>query len=181
MPQELVYFPAWAAGRRGYSERIRELFREQLAKSGLRPTRQRERILDALLTADRHLSLEDLYGQLKGRGIGRATIFRTLRLLEDSRLVERVTPPSGAPRFEVKGERPHHDHLICVGCGGITEVRWPEVEKIQERVARQSGFSITWHRHEVFGRCRACRAAGNGGNMRLDFKRLRSGGRGEKA
>ena len=156
MAKELVFCPTWTAGRRGYAARIRELFQAQLEKSGLRLTRQRELILDSLLKAERHVSLEDLYRELKPRGIGRATIFRMLRLLEESRLVERVTPADGAPRFEVKSERPHHDHLICVECGGITEVRWPEVERIQDRACRKIGFSIAWHRHEVFGRCRSC-------------------------
>ncbi len=156
---ELVYFPSWTAGRQGYAARMREVFQGQLEQRGLRLTGQRALILDALLTAERHLSLEDLYRELKPKGIGRATIFRMLKLLEDCRLVERVTPPDGAPRFEVKSERPHHDHLICVECGGITEVRWPEVEKIQERVCRQEGFQVSWHRHEVFGRCGECAKA----------------------
>jgi Fur family transcriptional regulator, ferric uptake regulator len=80
-----------------------------------------------------------------------------LKLLEECGLVDRVTPKDGNPRFELKGERPHHDHLICVECGGITEVRWPEVERIQEKTCRQMGFEILYHRHEVFGRCPRCR------------------------
>jgi Fur family ferric uptake transcriptional regulator len=155
---ELVYFPTWTAGRQGYAQRVRELFEEHLAKHGLRVTRQRERILEALLEADRHLTLEDLYAQLKGKGIGRVTIFRMLKMLEECGLVDRVTPRDGNPRFEIQSERPHHDHLICVQCGSITEVRWPEVEKIQEKTCRQLGFEINFHRHEVFGKCAKCRA-----------------------
>ena len=155
-PSELIFFPTWTAGRRGYCERVHELFAEQLQKNGLRLTRQRQRILEVLLEAERHLSLEEMYQTLKGKGIGRVTIFRMLKLLEESGLVARVTPQDGTPRFELKGERPHHDHLICVDCGVITEVRWPEVERIQERTCRQLNFAILYHRHEVFGRCKKC-------------------------
>lgn len=153
---ELVYFPAWIAGRPGYAKRIHEAFQEHLEKHGLRLTRQRERILDCLLTANRHLGLEEMYQSLKKSGIGRATVFRTLKMLEESQLVDHVTSPGGASRYELKLERPHHDHLICTDCGTIQEVRWPELEKIQERTCRQLGFTATMHRHEIFGRCKAC-------------------------
>lgn len=150
---ELVYFPT---GRPGYAQRIREAFQERLELSGLRLTRQREHILDFLLEAQRHVGLDEIYQALRKHGIGRATVFRTLKMLEGSRLVERVSTPRGESRFEIKLERPHHDHLICVECGSIQEVRWPELERIQERTCRKAGFVPSWHRHEIFGRCRAC-------------------------
>lgn len=155
--QELVYFPGWAAGRAGYAARIRELFREHVARRGLVDTRQREEILNHLLETDRHLSQEEIYAALKSRGIGRVTVFRTLKLLEEVGLVERVHDRSDRPRFEIKTDRPHHDHLVCVDCGGIQEVQWPDIEKIQDRECRRLGFAPVYHRHEVFGRCKACR------------------------
>lgn len=156
MPKELIFFPHWVAGRKGYAERIRHVFHEHLKGESLRFTAPREKILNYLLSADRHLSVEDIYGTLRKEGIGRATVFRTLKMLEDCRLVDRVTSPNGNPRFEVKMERPHHDHLICIECGTIMEIQWPEIEKIQEKASRQAGFTTLWHRHELFGRCRDC-------------------------
>jgi Fur family transcriptional regulator, ferric uptake regulator len=153
---ELVFFPTWTAGRQGYAQRVRELFEEELQKKGLRLTKQRERILETLLGAERHLSQEEMYQALKGKGIGRVTVFRMLKLLEDCGLVDRVNTRDGHPRYELKGERPHHDHLICLDCGAITEVRWPQVEKIQDKACKELGFEIVYHRHEVFGRCRLC-------------------------
>lgn len=153
---ELTCFPAWIAGRPGYAEHLRQAFREYLENHGLRLTRQRERILERLLQADRHLGLEEIHRSVRKYGIGRATVFRTLRMLEESRLVDRVTGSGGTSRFEVKLERPHHDHLICVECGGIQEVRWPELEKIQEKTCKRMGFAPSWHRHEIFGRCKRC-------------------------
>ena len=154
---ELVYFPTWIAGRPGYAERIRDAFRQYLEGHGLRLTRQRERILDCLLGAEKHLGLEEIYLAVRKHGLGRATVFRTLKMLEESRLVDHVSNSSGSSRFEVQLERPHHDHLICIECGAIQEVRWPQLEKIQERTCKQMGFTPTWHRHEIFGRCRLCR------------------------
>ena len=153
---ELEFFPSWIAGRPGYAARTRAVFEEHLAKKGLRLTQQRQRILDYMLGAKRHLELEEIHRFLRKDGIGRATVFRTIRLLEECGLVDRVTASNGASRFEVKLERPHHDHLICVQCGAIQEVRWPRLEKIQERTCRELGFVPSWHRHEIFGRCRRC-------------------------
>lgn len=142
--------------RAAYVKRIYALFTEHLGKNGLRLTDQRRRILDFFLKADRHLSQEDIYGALRKHGIGRATVFRTLKMLEECRLVNHVIGPSGTPRFEVNVERPHHDHLICVDCGRIQEVSWPALEEIQEQTCRKAGFVPKWHRHEIFGLCREC-------------------------
>lgn len=153
---ELIYFPSWTAGRKGYSERVHQVFQEHLRKKDLLNTPQRMAILDYLLEADRHLSEDELFQALKHKGIGRVTVFRTLKVLADSGLVEEVTDFHGKPRFEVKMDRPHHDHLICLDCGSITEIQWPEVEKIQERISKKMGFIISYHRHELFGRCKDC-------------------------
>lgn len=153
---ELVFFPSWTAGRKGYAERIRELFREHHRAKGLRLTPQRQAILDHLLAADRHLSQEEIYRALRPRGIGRVTVFRTLKMLLECNLADHVDQPKGPPRYEILRERPHHDHLICVDCGKVLEIRWPEVERIQEKTCRKLGFAPLWHRHELFGRCAEC-------------------------
>lgn len=159
---ELVYFAVPEERRKGYQKRIYDLFTEYLGRNGLRLTDQRRRILDFFLQADRHLSQEEIYASLRRYGIGRATVFRTLKMLEECRLVNHVSGSGGTPRFEVNVERPHHDHLICIDCGRIQEVRWPKLEEIQERTCRKIGFEPKWHRHEIFGRCRDCRRAVTG-------------------
>ena len=154
--KELIFFPKWMAGRAGYAERIQEVFKDYEAKQGLRHTRQREAIVEFLLNAEQHVTQGEIYLALKGRGIGKVTVFRTLKMLEECHLAERVTAPDGTVKYEIKYERPHHDHLICIACGSIREVQWPEVEKIQEKACRALGFAPTFHRHEVFGRCADC-------------------------
>jgi Fur family ferric uptake transcriptional regulator len=153
---ELEFFPSQTAGRASYAAKIHSVFEAHLAKQGLRLTSQRRKILDFLLRSKRHVELEEIYQSLRREGIGRATVFRTIRLLEESGLVDHVTAINGASRFEIKLERPHHDHLLCVVCGKVQEVRWPELEEIQEKTCRRLGFVPTWHRHEIFGRCRNC-------------------------
>jgi Fur family ferric uptake transcriptional regulator len=154
--KELVFFPAWTAGREGYAARIREVFKKYLSEQDLRLTTQREAIVDFLLQAEQHVSQQDVYKALKGRGLGKVTVFRTLKMLEECGLVERVTSPHGSAKFEIKYERPHHDHLVCVECGVIREVQWPDVEKIQEKTCKTLHFTPLWHRHEIFGRCESC-------------------------
>jgi Fur family transcriptional regulator, ferric uptake regulator len=154
--RELVYFPTYTGDRKEYVKKIHAVFSAHLAKNGLRLTDQRKRILDFFLQTDHHLSQEEIYTSLRKYGLGRATVFRTLKMLEEARLVNHVSGSGGTPRFEVNLERPHHDHLICIDCGRIQEVRWPKLEQIQERTCRKIGFSPKWHRHEIFGRCRQC-------------------------
>jgi Fur family ferric uptake transcriptional regulator len=153
---ELVYFPTWMAGRHGYADRIRELFQEYHQEKGMRMTHQRSMILDYLLKANHHVGMDEIYEALRSHGIGRVTVFRALKMLEECKIVDRVTSLSGKPRFEVKYERPHHDHLICVECGAIREVQWPQIERIQEKKCRDLGFLPVFHRHEIFGRCPQC-------------------------
>ena len=154
--RELVVYEGRAAARPAFVARVTRVFSEHLAKNGLRLTGQRRAILDLFLTSDRHLSQEEIYQTLRVKGIGRATVFRTLKTLQECGLAAPVVGRDGTPRFEINLERPHHDHLICIDCGRIQEVRWPALEKIQEETCRRAGFSPRWHRHEVFGLCRDC-------------------------
>jgi len=158
--EELVYFPTWVAGRHGYADRIRQIFQEYHHKKNMRMTHQRQFILDYLLEARHHVSMEEVYKALKSKKVGKVTVFRALKMLEECGLVDRVNSPNGKPLYEVNYERPHHDHLICISCGLIQEIQWPQVEKIQEKTCKDLGFEPTFHRHEIYGRCRYCIAKG---------------------
>ncbi len=154
---DLLRPPNRSAARSGYHQRARQVFSDHLVRHGLRLTSQRTRILDFLLATDRHMGLDDVYHVLRKHGVGRATVFRTLKTLEECGLVSRVTVANGGSRYEMHLDRPHHDHLICVNCGRIQEVRWPVLEKIQMRACRRLEFEPLWHRHEIFGQCPKCR------------------------
>lgn len=156
MKDELVYFPSWAAGRNGYADRIRQHFQEYHQAKGMRMTQQRSHILEYLLKTNHHVEMDEIYRALRPQGIGKVTVFRALKMLEECKLVDRVHSSDGKPRYEVKFERPHHDHLICIECGLIQEIQWPEIERIQEKTCKNIGFLPTFHRHEIYGRCQAC-------------------------
>ncbi|MFC1678957.1 Fur family transcriptional regulator [Elusimicrobiota bacterium] len=154
--KELEFFPRWAAGRSGYAERVREVFSRYLEGKGLLATPQRAAILDRLLAADRHISQEELYAAVRSRGIGKVTVFRTLKLLQECGVLDKVIDGKGRARYEVKSDRPHHDHFVCVRCGGIIEIQWPELEKVQGRIAKKLGVTVLYHKHELFGLCGRC-------------------------
>jgi Fur family transcriptional regulator, ferric uptake regulator len=156
MSDELEYFPSWVAGRNGYADRIRQLFQQYHQEKGMRMTQQRGQILDYLLQTDHHVGMDEIYQTLKPKGVGKVTVFRALKMLEEAKLIDRVTSSDGRPRYEVNYERPHHDHLICIQCGTIREIQWPQIERIQEKACREIGFTPTFHRHEIFGRCKNC-------------------------
>ncbi len=139
-----------------HADKIVRTFTEHLAKNGLRLTVPRRLILDHFLKADQHLSQDEIYLALRSHGVGRATVFRTLKMLQECGLISPVVGRGGTTRFEVEHDRPHHDHLICITCGRIQEVRWPTLEKIQDDACRKAGFVPKWHRHEVFGLCKDC-------------------------
>lgn len=163
MSHELALFPTTTAtpgGRQRWQQRIAVAFQDHLAEDGLKLTPQRRAILESLFKATDHLDLDGVYEAVKPErtGVGRATVFRTLKLLEHYGLVDRVEAANGVARFELKHDRPHHDHMVCIECGGIFEFQSPRMEMLQDAAVRQAGFTALWHRHEIFGRCRPCTA-----------------------
>ncbi len=136
-----------------------EILRLHIRRRGLRDTAQREEVLRLLLASREHRSTEDIYQNLRSRGaaVGRATVFRTLKLLEECGLASKVTFADGTHKFERAHGRPHHDHMICMYCGSALEFTNPVIERLQVEVARKRGFHVVWHRHEMFGHCARCR------------------------
>jgi len=132
---------------------------EYLTDHGLKRSAQREAILDAFLRAGSHVSVEDLLRIVKRRepGVGRTTIYRTLKLFQEAGLASELLL-GGEARFEPLWNRDHHDHFVCISCGEIIEFQSPEIENLQDEIARGLGFTIEGHRHTIFGRCRKCGA-----------------------
>jgi Fur family ferric uptake transcriptional regulator len=133
-------------------------FSNFLATKRLKSTRQRELILEEFLRAGAHLSTEDLYLRLRRKNprIGYATVHRTLKLFAECGIAEQRHFGDGQARYEASDHDEHHDHLICVTCGKIVEFEDPRIEKLQDEVAGEHGFSIERHRLELYGICSAC-------------------------
>lgn len=129
---------------------------EHVRRHGLRWTRQREVILDLFLAQDEHLTSEDLHRRVaeEDQTIGLSTVYRTLKLFVEAEIASERRFRDGVTRFEVR--QTHHDHLICQRCGRIVEFENPEIEALQEGVARDHGFRLTSHRHELYGSCADC-------------------------
>jgi Fur family ferric uptake transcriptional regulator len=138
----------------------KEVFAAFLTRNRLKRSEQREVILDTFLRSERHLSVDDLLQlvQKRRRDIGRTTVYRTLKLLQEAGLAQELVL-QGQTRFEHEYKRRHHDHFICKSCGEIFEFSSEEIERIQDELAADIGFVIDGHRHQIFGYCRDCAAA----------------------
>lgn len=136
-----------------------KVFEQILNSKGLKFTKQRREILDYLLRTKKHVSPEEIYRDLnkKDPSLGRATVFRTLNILEDAGFADKISFVDGKHGYEPKFGRPHHDHMICVECSNVIEFSNSTIERIQDQIAAQYHFKPLWHRHEIFGRCKKCR------------------------
>lgn len=135
-----------------------QILRDHIKKNGLKETPQREEVLSFLLKSKGHQTPEEIFGALRKQDpkIGRATVFRTLKLLEECGLAGKVVFADGQTKYESSFQRAHHDHMICIQCQEVIEFESPVVEALQDRLAGDKGFTILWHRHELFGRCAQC-------------------------
>ncbi len=134
----------------------REALREYLQHRKLKWTLQRAAILEVFLATTGHLTSEEIYrqvGALHPR-VGFSTVYRTLRLFVEAGVASQRNFRDGVTRYEVR--QPHHDHLVCLGCNCILEFGNDVIESLQEEVARQQGFQLVSHRHELYGYCRDC-------------------------
>jgi Fur family transcriptional regulator, ferric uptake regulator len=135
-----------------------------LAGQGLKSTRQRDKILQVFVAAGRHLSAEELYLLIKktDRGIGYATVYRTLKLLTLAGLAHERRFEDGVTRFEFNAAEGHHDHLICIRCGRIIEFENEQIEALQRGVAKKNKFQVHSHKLELYGHCAGCQKKGPG-------------------
>jgi Fur family ferric uptake transcriptional regulator len=136
-----------------------------MAKKGLRSTSQRRLIIDTFFEGAPHMTIEDLLAEVRTRdkGIGYATVYRTLKLLAECGVASERRFGDGLSRYELADEATtHHDHLICVTCGKIIEFEEPRIEELQDEIAARYGFEIASHKHEMYGTCADCRSARQG-------------------
>jgi Fe2+ or Zn2+ uptake regulation protein len=130
---------------------------ERLRAAGSRVTGQRLAVADALASARRPQSAEELWHRLRARhpGIGRATVFRTLEALVAADVARRFEPEGHASTY-VACRPGHHHHLVCTDCGSVAEIGEAYVSPLAERVARDTGFVVDDARIDFYGRCAGC-------------------------
>ena len=120
---------------------------QDLKSAGLKATLPRLKIINLFEASKvRHLTAEDVYKILLGDGldIGLATVYRVLTQFEQAGLLVRHHFESGKAVFELNPGT-HHDHLVCLQCGGVEEFYDADIEKRQIKIARERGFEISEH------------------------------------
>ena len=135
-----------------------EILEKYIIEKGLRYTPQREEILKIFLSVEKHLSADELHKAVikKNPRIGYVTIYRTMKLLEEAGLCNEVDFGDGIARFEHRYGHGHHDHLVCVKCGGYAEVMNPKIEELQDKLAKEKYFIPLRHKLQIFGICSKC-------------------------
>jgi len=137
----------------------KDMLRKYVAAKGLRNTSQREIILNAFLSAGKHITVDELFEKIREKNpeIGYATVHRNLRLMCDCGIADEIKIGQGKTRFEPKLDQKHHDHLICLKCGQFTEVNDEKIEKLQDKLAEVNDFIPQRHKLEIYGICKKCR------------------------
>ena len=126
-----------------------------LKNIGLKATAPRLKILELFQNGPhRHLSAEDVYRELliDQMDIGLATVYRVLTQFEQAGLLARQHFETGKAVFELN-EGMHHDHLVCLQCGRVEEFFDPEIEKKQQKIAKERGFTLQDHALALYGNC----------------------------
>jgi Fur family transcriptional regulator, ferric uptake regulator len=132
-----------------------------LKSHGLKLTPQRMRIAETTFSTHRHFTSEELYELVRKREplVGRVTVYRTLEHLVASGMVEELSIAKGVATYEHTAGHTHHDHLICVHCGKVTELSSPRLEAVKEEEAVALGWEPQHHTLKVYGLCPDCKAA----------------------
>lgn len=143
-------------------------FQKLLRDEGLRVTRQRLTVLEVIAShPEEHLTAEEIYELVKADcpDIGLATVYRTIQLLNELHLIDRINFDDGFVRYEMghgldSGRRHRHHHLICMKCGRVIPFQEDLLEELEKEIARTTGFCVVDHEVKLYGCCVEC-----GGNL----------------
>ena len=127
----------------------------KLEALGHRVTPSRRAVIAAVLQQRDHFSVEDVLHRC--RGAGRATVFRTIRLLTDIGVVCRLLLEDGSLHYRVS-QRGHHHHLVCTNCGTVRDLDQCAVTDLVRELADTLGYEIEGHWLELYGKCRSCQS-----------------------
>lgn len=127
-------------------------FQKDLRSAGVRMTRQRVAILEVLAETDDHPDANEIYRRVFARDatVSLSTVYRTMRILEESGAIHRHAFEDGRARFE-HSDREHHDHLIDMATGKVIEFRSEKIERLQAEIAAELGYELVRHRLELYG------------------------------
>ena len=125
---------------------------DQCEIKGLRMTNQRKIIAEIIENTFDHPDVEELYNRASAidDSISIATVYRTVKLFEESGILDKLEFGDGRARYE-NADREHHDHLIDINSGEIIEFVDEEIEKLQKKVAEKYGYNLVDHKLELYG------------------------------
>ena len=144
----------------------REDFKKLLKENGLKITKQRLRVLEAIASCpEEHLTAEEIFALVKAEfpDIGLATVYRTIQRLNELHLIDKVNFDDGFARYEMGNtaeQKHHHHHLICMKCGMVISFQEDLLEELEEKIAGTAGFYVVNHEVKLYGYCKKC-----GGNL----------------
>ena len=145
--------------------------RRKLSERQHKMTPQRQIVLQIFLDhPGEHLSAEDVHDILREKKaeIGLATVYRTLELLSDLGILQKMEFGDGCSRYEVNAMDPtrhHHHHLICTKCGKVEEFDEDLLEDLEADIERKMGFRTLDHQVKFFGICKECQEKENEGRQ----------------
>ncbi len=120
---------------------------------GYRSTAPRQAIVQALAGKSEGFTAEEIVGDLPG--VGRATVFRTLKLLTETGVVCKLNLADGAPRYSLAHDE-HHHHTVCVKCGNVGEFRAATMERVMRALPDDIPGKVVGHRIELYIACNRC-------------------------
>jgi len=128
-------------------------FKQALKNEGLKFTNQRYTIFKFLIDNDGHYDCDTIIEKIQKNNtikVSGATAYRTLDLLVENDFAKKMILDDGIARYENKLDYMHHDHMICVETGKIIEFSCQEIEDLQEDIAKDKGYKIVKHVHQLF-------------------------------
>lgn len=126
----------------------------ELRDQGFKITSPRFRVIENVAGRDDNFTAEELASELAP--VGRATVYRTIKLLLENGLICRVVLSDGSVCYRVSHEA-HHHHLVCVGCGATEDIHLRDVEAVLAGVREATDYEVVGHRVEVYGFCPRCK------------------------
>ncbi len=138
--------------KRGVS--VSERILEALSEQGYRSTAPRRALAAAIGEQEHHFTAEGLRAQLPPK-LGRATVYRTLKILVESGVLCRVLLEDGDLHYQLS-HHGHHHHLLCVHCGSSQDLMGCDIEDVLVNTSARHGFELSGHWLEIYGRCRKC-------------------------
>ena len=135
--------------------------KDSFTQRGMRLTRQRQILLDLLDKTGQHLDADRLYALAREKDpkLNRVTVYRTLKLLKESGLVDELDlmHQRGEQHFYETRKKEEHAHVICLECGKVDEYFGEPLAKLREQIETMFNFQIELVRTEVGGYCAHCR------------------------